>query len=107
MYKINAQEPIYEFDGITPIKDMTIGKQIANILIMPNPKREMDSVKALILAQNFYQKKEVEVSKKDILDIKTMVSDKGKEFSPLVIGQILIYLEEKINKNKEKKDEKN
>lgn len=70
----------------------TVGRAIADTLVRPNPKATMNAMRALELAKKFYNEKEVEIESSDLKEIKEAL-EKETATSPLVRGQILIYLE--------------
>lgn len=91
--KINAQKILRTLNREI-IKDQdgtlyTIGKAIAQILIQPGADRKgMNPLKAYLLAQKFYDEKEVELDEADAAQVKEIV-EKSVAFSPIILGQIL------------------
>jgi hypothetical protein len=88
--KINTKTKIKELDGTEG--NLTIGSQISAILSIPTDKRQMDALKAYTLALKFTNDEEVELDNADLEAVKTEVKVVGKNFSPIITGQILEVL---------------
>ena len=94
--KINTQAKLKNFLGETlkdNNEDATIGKAIANILISSEEKGKM---KLFVLAQKFYNDKNVELDKPDFELVKKVVGE-TKIYNALVAGQVELFLSELKN----------
>jgi len=97
--KINTELELKTLDGkkiTTPDGDvLTVGKTLANILLSPREDKsyEFDKMKLFILANKFYNEKEVEIDASDLKKIENLINS-SETFGPSICGQVLIALEE-------------
>ena len=91
--KINTKQVLTGFDS-KPLPsengDLTVSAVISKCL---GAEKSPDPLKAFILAQKFYTQDEVEVDASDKIFIKEAMRS-SQFWTPLVIGQILIILDE-------------
>ena len=95
---INTDVIIKNLDGtkIPSDKDgeFTVGRAIGIILSSDREQKKFDALKAYILAQKFYSDKSVDIDKADLKSL-TEILQGTKAYPPLVLGQLLLAIEEK------------
>lgn len=96
--KIKATDKLKGLDGKDI--DLTVGQAIANMLVAGE---EGGKMKLYILAQDLWQKENVELDKADIALVKSIVEN-TKVYNVLVSGQILVILNTDSDKGDSKKE---
>ena len=89
LYTLEGKPLQQSIDDKTPL---TLGNVIATMLVSASQKKVFDPLKAYSLAMNIYGKKEIELDESDFSKLKDFIEG-DTNFTPLVIGQILSYLE--------------
>ena len=96
--KIQAKEQIQTLDGKNVVDQnevpLTVGQAISNMLLAPrkNGVYVFDKMKSYILAQKFYEDKDVEIDAADLKNLRQVV-ETDTLYGPLVSGRVLIALD--------------
>ena len=105
--KLELSAELKNFTGVV-IKDqdekvITLGSAISNILLMADRREQnIDAFKAYLLAQKFYDVEEVDIDKSDFDFVKRVVKG-DKNYSTILLGQIIELLDLVTEKEKEEK----
>jgi len=94
--KINVKKPINDLGGKQIVdggQKITAGHVIAKIVDDPKPGKQLNHIKAGLIAQEMYRNEEVELDEADFRVVKDMVTE-FDGFSSSIIYQTLCVLEE-------------
>ena len=110
---INLKQTLKNFKGETfkykeaedgPETDMTVGKVLANIILVPQQQKDgFRTLKIYELAKKFYEKDELDLDRSDFIQVKERVEN-STAYSVMITGQILELFEEANDKKIKKED---